>query len=89
MTVVRLGAIRRYTALSTDPKPTTSVPEGATIYETDTHRTYTFDGLTWWRDAEPVDTTAIEALLFEHGELLRGIRYGLSRLTDIDLSEIS
>lgn len=88
MTVVRLGAIRRYSALSTDPKPVTGVPDGATIYETDTHRNYTFAEGTWSRDVEPLSTDALESLMSEQNVLLRGVRFGLSHLTGVDLSEI-
>lgn len=89
MTVIQLGAIRRYSGLSSDTKPTSRVPDGATFYETDSGRTFTFDGLAWWPLPDAVTNAEMELLLQEQLVLLRGIRFGLSELTGVDLSEIT
>ena len=47
MAVVLVTAIRRYVGLEADTKPTVGVPAGATFYETDTLRTFVYDGTAW------------------------------------------
>jgi hypothetical protein len=89
MTVVTLGAIRRYSGLSIDTKPTSRVPSGSTFNETDSGRNWTYDGTIWWRDPDPVSTAAIEALLTEQTSLLRSMLVGISKLSDIDLTDLS
>ena len=46
MTVVRTGVIRRFIGLSGDTKPT-GVPAGSTFVETDTRRSFVYDGSAW------------------------------------------
>ena len=48
MAVVKMALARiPYIGLSTDSKPTTSVPPGSTFYETDTSSTYIYSGTAW------------------------------------------
>ena len=47
MAVKYIAAIKRYSGLSTDPKPTTGVPAGSTFSETDGGHTYTYNGSAW------------------------------------------
>lgn len=47
MAVKLLGNFVRYIGLSTDPKPTISVPPGSTFYETNTKDIYIYDGTAW------------------------------------------
>lgn len=94
MTVSTLGAIRRYQGLSSDTKPvlatsTRAVPDGSTFYETDTGRTFAFGDGTWQLQDEPLSNSTIERLLAQQNQILRGIRFGLSALTETDLSEIN
>lgn len=47
MTVVLLGAARRYVGLAGDTKPTTGVPAGSQFYATDTGVEYVYTGAAW------------------------------------------
>ena len=38
---------QRYTAVAADTKPTAGVNVGAEVFETDTGRTYIYDGSAW------------------------------------------
>ena len=54
MAVVKMAMAKvPYIGLSTDSKPTTSVPPGSTFYETDTKSTYIYSGSAWSVYIEP------------------------------------
>jgi hypothetical protein len=47
MTVLLINYERQYIGLSMDLKPTEKILVGSTFYETDTGKTYVFDGIEW------------------------------------------
>jgi hypothetical protein len=57
-----LGATKRYVGVSTEAKPfpsaTRLIPDGTTFYETDTRRTFLFDGTTWGLQDDAGERTA-------------------------------
>lgn len=57
-----LGATKRYIGVSTEPKPfpsaTRLIPDGTTFYETDTRRTFLFDGEAWGLQDDATDRLA-------------------------------
>ena len=47
MAVKKETTIQRFIGLANDSKPTTGVPVGSTFFETDTHKTFTYNGSSW------------------------------------------
>ena len=47
MAVKKIATIQTFSGESGDVKPTTGVPVGSTFFETDTHKTFTYNGSSW------------------------------------------
>jgi hypothetical protein len=68
-----LGATKRYVGVSTEAKP---FPDGTTFYETDTRRTFLFDGDVWRLQDDAGDRTAdrLADLLELNADILNELR---------------
>ncbi len=55
MAVKFIAAIKRWSGLSTDTKPTTGAPVGSTFRETDTGEAFWYDGTSWNVDFPVID----------------------------------
>lgn len=53
MAITRIATPHAYVGLSSDQKPTTSVPAGSTFVERDTGHEFIFDGTDWGRRYYP------------------------------------
>jgi len=57
MSVSRLGSIQLFQCLTSDTKPTTNVPVGSQLFETNSGKAYKYNGSTWVQSSAGLDQT--------------------------------
>ena len=81
MTVTRVTVRHWYQCVSTDTKPTTDVPIGSRLFESDTGVIYEFDGTNWRKvSAASIDASTFAQIFvsYEHHERHSGRAFHVS-----------